>query len=541
MNPMDKPISRREALRRTVAGGIGLVAASTFPRSLAARPGSESVWAGGRVYDASSGDGPDSPGIPGVAVSNGEEVVLTGSRGEWSLPLRNHPHTVFFVIKPRNWRPPLTEVNTPRFYYVHAPEGSPGLDSGGLPKTGPLPERIDFPLIRDQESEDFTCLFLGDPQVRDRREIRYLADDLVSELRRSRAAFSLCLGDIVFDRPDLFGDISKVLGQAGMPMWYLFGNHDIDFGAADDTHAADSYKAHFGPDYYAFNYGPVHFIVLNTVVWGGGPATNDYQGEVSAAQLAFVENDLRTLSPDQPIVLVMHIPLDSGRESPRTLVTNREALLAPLRNRRLLFATSAHTHWNEHNFLGPEHGWEGSEPLHHSVNVTTCGAWWSGGPDELGVPHATMRDGAPRGYTICRFRGDGYTLRYKASRRDSGYQINIVCPESVLRSQLGETVVFANVFGGSERSEVRVRFGNQGDWLPMEMTMEPCPLYVKMREESQSLERPFRRLAQAQPCRHLWKSRLPADLPAGVYAIEVETTDLFGQTDRAVRSLVVTA
>ncbi|HNU78726.1 MAG TPA: metallophosphoesterase N-terminal domain-containing protein, partial [Prolixibacteraceae bacterium] len=39
--------------------------------------------------------------IPGVAVSNGTEVVLTGSKGEYSLPVGDD--NIIFVIKPRDY------------------------------------------------------------------------------------------------------------------------------------------------------------------------------------------------------------------------------------------------------------------------------------------------------------------------------------------------------------------------------------------------------------------------------------------------------
>lgn len=56
-----------------------------------------------------------------MAVSNGRDVVVTGRKGVYELPLREN--SAKFVIKPRNWRVPVDENQVPRFYYLHSPAG----------------------------------------------------------------------------------------------------------------------------------------------------------------------------------------------------------------------------------------------------------------------------------------------------------------------------------------------------------------------------------------------------------------------------------
>ena len=60
------------------------------------------------------------PGIGGVLVSNGREVVRTGPDGRYSLPIEDG--TAVFVIKPSDYAVPLDEeTRLPRFSYIHQP------------------------------------------------------------------------------------------------------------------------------------------------------------------------------------------------------------------------------------------------------------------------------------------------------------------------------------------------------------------------------------------------------------------------------------
>ncbi len=545
-------ITRREALKRGVMGGAGLFAGSLAAQELFIGGGTVTVndqlqftsglgKAHGVVHQVADHNDPGGVGMADVAVTNGRDVVLTDAQGHWELPLLDAPHTTFSVIKPRGYMPPVDANQVPRFYYIHCPDGSPPLEYGGLDPTGPLPEEIRFTLAPQSEPDEFECALIGDPQSRNEREVRYMSHGMIDELQETNGAFGLVLGDIAFDRLNIFGPTAEVLGQAGFPMWYLFGNHDIDFDAGNNVHAADTYMRAFGPPYYAFNHGAVHFIVLNNVLYGGG-GQPDYWGEVDARQLAFVENDLATVPTDQPIVLAAHIPLLSpDNDSPSRSTSNREALLQLFSNHDLRAVITAHRHSMQHVFHGAEQGWSGSSPLHEFIAPTACGQHWRGLPDELGIPHATMGDGAPRGFTRAFFDGGEYEYRFKATNRDARYQMNVLFPDAPDFAETRESDLYANVFMGSEHSEVRYRVLGETDWLPMDRIFEECPLYLRMRERSLDLEQPYLPQSAAQTCMHLWKAPLPGSLSSGHHQIEVETTDMFGHVDRAFQRIYYNA
>jgi len=54
------------------------------------------------------------PGIAGVKVSNGRDVVKTDRQGRYAIPLP--PESILFLSKPARYRVPLDEVNLPQFY-----------------------------------------------------------------------------------------------------------------------------------------------------------------------------------------------------------------------------------------------------------------------------------------------------------------------------------------------------------------------------------------------------------------------------------------
>ncbi|HNT35093.1 MAG TPA: metallophosphoesterase N-terminal domain-containing protein, partial [bacterium] len=315
-------------------------------------------------------------GLRGVGVSNGTVVVQTDGEGKYELPVQGE-ETCLFVIKPTNWTPPLNDSNLMRFHYFHKPKGSQGLKVAGLPPSGDLPDSVDFPLIRRIEPTRFKVLMLGDPQTTNSTEVSYYARDVLAELVGTDAAFGVTLGDIVNDRPLMFEDNVAAVATVGVPWHHVIGNHDRNYDAQDYDSYDDTYNRVVGPSHYSFNWGGVHFIVLNNVHSLG---KYDYEGKLTQAQLDFVKHDLAVVPDKQLIVLMMHIPLNETR--------NREEIFRLIEKRPYTFSISAHNHNTKHRFFEQAQGWQGTKPHHHFVSPTSCGSWWMGVPDEVGIPHA---------------------------------------------------------------------------------------------------------------------------------------------------------
>ena len=485
-------------------------------------------------------------GLSGVRVSNGQDVVKTDANGQYSLAVSDD--TILFVIKPRGFMTPVDENRLPKFYYTHKPHGSPeGLKYAGIAPTGPLPESIDFPLTEQPEADTFKVLVFGDTQPYNMQEIEWLAHDVIEEVIGIDAVFGLSLGDLVGDDLNLFHPLNEVMATVGIPWYNVHGNHDMNRFATDDRYADDTFERVYGPACYSYDWGPVHFISIDNVYFNRDAENNPrYFSEVGERQLTFVRNDLAFVPKDQLVVISMHIPLTEMRDVKK--------LMNLLGDRPHTLSLSAHTHFQRDDFVGPEHGWHGDDSHHHHNHATTSGSWWQGALDEIGIPHTTMRDGAPNGYGVFTFSGNQYSIRFKAARRPAGYQMNISAPWEVASTETGKTEVLVNVFGGTKRSTVEIRLDEVGKWRPMTYMPQQDPYYkaLKARDDTNHLARKLlvalqetmkpllkedvelpqreKRLSGITKSTHIWQAKLPANVRKGTHVIYVRTTDMFGQT-----------
>ena len=488
----------------------------------------------GIVFVDSNNDGKfgdsESP-FAGVRVSNGYDITTTNDQGRYRLPIA--PDTMLFVIKPTGYRCRLDEDNLPKFYYIHKPDGSPTLKFPGSKPTGTLPQSINFPLYRNEEPDSFKILLFSDPQPRDQTEVDYVAQDVVKDLIGSEEhAFGVTLGDIAFDNLNTFETLNQTIALIGIPWHNVLGNHDINLDATDRKHVNETFEATYGPSYYSFNYGQVHFVVLDTIGW---QAANErvpkmhYQSVLGQRQLEFVKRDLATVPNSQLVVLLMHVPIIG--------LDDKEQLFRLIEKRDYCVSISGHTHDHRNLFLDEEDGFNGPQPHHHIVNVTVSGSWWSGAKNENGVPHATMPDGAPNGYSIMTFDDSGYRLDFRAAGQPAEDQLRIDLPTTVAADQTATTDLWVNFYNGSEKSEVRIQIDGTGPWLPLTQVKEFDPYYLRLIERDKKAQRPLTRPVK---CEHLWKGKLPAIEP-GVHVIKAETVDRNGRKFTAQRSLRVTA
>ncbi|MEM0897133.1 MAG: calcineurin-like phosphoesterase family protein [Verrucomicrobiota bacterium] len=477
------------------------------------------------------------PGVAGVAVSNQREIVETDAEGRWELP--HDDDTIFFVIKPRGWMTPVNEEQLPQFYYIHKPEGSPpNFRFKGVDPTGPLPASIDFPLHKANEPDQFKAIFFADPQASSVEHLEFIKHDVLTELIGTDARFGVTLGDILGDQLDLYPKSNADVALIGIPWFNVIGNHDLNFDSPDDADSDETFHRFFGPNYYSFDYGPVHFIVLDNIDWAYSPtdghrrARRGYRGGLYEEQFDFVTNDLALVPEEKLVCLLMHIPL--------TTMHDHAKLFRLIEERPYTMSISGHTHWHAHQYLDADDGWRGKTPHHHIVNVTVSGTWWKGIKGETGIPHTMMRDGAPNGYSIITFDGVTHTLDFKAARRSADYQLNVFAPDEVAAADAGATEIHVNVFNGSEKSEVKMRMGEDSEWILLHQVPEEDPYYATVRKREMELDPENKRQLNAPvSSAHLWKGSLPAGLSIGAYVIQVEATDAYGRPHRAKRVIRV--
>ena len=457
--------------------------------------------------------------LEGVRVSNGVDIVKTDAKGRYELAVNDD--TTIFLIKPSGYRTVLSKDNLPRFYYIHKPDGSPALKYPGVKPTGNLPESIDFPLYAQNEPSKFKIILFGDPQGRNVEEVGYVGQDVVSELIGSDAAFGVTLGDIVFDDLTVFDTQNQTVGMIGIPWYNVIGNHDINFDAKNRKHANETYERVFGPSYYSFDYGHAHFVVMDNIDWHQDPSRGQnfrYRAGFGKEQLEFVKKDLEQIPEDQPVILMMHIPLRGA--------VDRQELYRIIEKRPFCISFSGHTHTHEHEYIDKSDGWQGPQPHKHLICATVSGSWWSGQKDERGIPHTTMRDGGPNGYTFVEFDGENYDVDFKAAGRSKDYQMQITLPSVMKASEVAEKMVYVNVFNGGPKSKVEMRIGKNGQWKSMEKTSEVDPGLQKIWEAEQKVNPKIQpQLSKPRRSTHLWRGKLADALETGNYLIEIRTTE----------------
>jgi hypothetical protein len=466
----------------------------------------------GTVFDDRNGNGVRDPGEPGVAsveVSNGADVAVTDANGDFRIADR--PGAAIFVIKPRNWQAPVDGAELPRF---HAPAG----------------DRVDFALHRTDEPDAMKVLVLADPQPATPEEVDYLDRGVVAKIgRRTDVALGVTLGDVVYDRQDLFGGVNAALSKVGVPWYSVPGNHDLALGTPDEAHAIAPFEAAYGPSTFAFHAGPALFIGLDDVRPLGGPR---YTGGLVEAQFQFVGNLLKSSPPSEWVVLMMHIPMFSP--DPAGTVGFRAAdrlrLFSLLKGRTHLLVLSGHTHYQRHEFYGAADGWTGEAPLHDYNVAAACGGFWGGPKDAEGIPASTMWDGTPPGYAIVGFSGDTVSLDYFPARLPADRQIALHAPAAIAPRQ-GYVSYYANVFNGHEGWSVQARIDDRA-WnrIPKVLGWDPSYAAAYLEQDSSTVPVQGKRLPDPAVCYHLWRGSFPADLPLGRHLLQVRATDPAGRT-----------
>ena len=471
--------------------------------------------------------------LPGVQVSNGEDIVKTDSDGRYRISVGED--TIIFVIKPRGYMTPLSKANLPQFYYIHKPKGSPKQNYPGVKPTGPLPEQIDFPLNKQKEPERFHIITFSDPQPRNVREIGYAKKDVFEELVGTDAKFGVTLGDIVFNPLSLFDEINAAVSIIGIPWYNVIGNHDSNYDArGQDKYSDETFESVYGPPYYSFNYGPVHFIVLDDVIWAPGNG-KQYEGGLSETQLRFIENDLKQIPKNQMICFFMHIPMVSIRAK------DKKRLLDLIEDRPMSVSFSGHWHRQKHYFIRRPDGGLAKKPHHHVVTISVSGNLWRGLPDKRGIPHALGSDGTPNGYLVVTFDGDDYSFRYKGAGFPEDFQMRIYAPQKMTLAIAKKIMIKVNVFDGNEKSKVEMRPSWSKDWVKMtQFTAQDPEHNLRLYYGNKKTEKPYRKMKYGGPTTHLWQAKLPEGARVGQHFVHVRIVDMFGQGYEAKREISIT-
>jgi len=345
----------------------------------------------------------DGKGIQGVAVTDGINITRTTANGSYEL-LSNKTTQFVFISIPSGYDIPHQKSISKFFAKIDHSQRSFTADF-----------RL-TPLANGDDKHAFVVW--ADTQIQNKQDAALLLSQSAPDLKalvdsyQGMPMHGIGCGDLVFDKFDLFPDYEQAIGMSGIPFFNVIGNHDMDLEARTDEKSTETFKQHFGPTYYSFNRGKIHYVVLDDVFFMGVPKR--YMGYITENQLQWLEQDLKNLPSGSTVIVSLHIPTNTGQRArdkatdPELggVVINRQRLYDLLKPYTVHFM-SGHTHFNE--------VWiEGNMTEHN--HGTVCGAWWTG---------PICGDGTPNGYGVYEVDGDAVSWYYKATGLHKSHQLRI--------------------------------------------------------------------------------------------------------------------
>ena len=437
--------------------------------------------------------------LKNIMVSNGDTIVKTNNKGLFKIPIKERQ--VIFPILPSGY----TYSDKKKWWY----NIQNNLDSNSNIE-------VNFRLKKIKGKKEFKFLAIGDIQVGDNQELLQATQSIMKELlNRDDYDFSIYLGDLVNDSPDLFMPLKKLVDDVKQPSWVVYGNHDRNFNT-DKINQSNLFREHFGSETYAFFRNNVLFVSLNSITPEG---KYGYKGIYQNNQIKFLAQLLNAVKPNQPIVISQHIPL-LGMKNKQELLN----ILNPFKN---VLVLSAHTHRVFQNEINMPSG-----NIIHELNAgAVCGNWWTGQKDWQGIPLSLMSCGTPRGYFEINFNRDNYKIKYKGVDLPSSKQYSVWLGDynSEPLSPLSESNEFyVNVYSGSEHTNVSVELLNK-DIITLEKhrIVDPFVNYIKRSQKEEkspdrnSKKSPYLRTKSS----HIWKGVFPKSLEKGYHKVKITIKD----------------
>jgi len=340
-------------------------------------------------------------GIERVVVTDGNNCVITGNNGCFSMPISE---------------------NTP-FIYISTPSGYLSPDSLNVPHfyqkvNLKVSKTYDFELKKNPKNDHSHLLLVhSDPQFYKEDNFNHyskVVEDCCSTIKENKQLdiVGIDCGDLAGDKPDLYSKYIEYLNRTNIPFYRVLGNHDMNYGGRSDETSTKKYNETFGPAYYSFNKGKVHYIILDNVFYFGRDYF--YMGYVDERIFQWLTQDLSYIPKGSTVFLAMHIPV-SLNEKPQPFSYTAENMGQQTVNASSLFKIlepynahilTGHMHYNR-NIVH-------SGSLYEHNTAATCGTWWQGD---------YCLDGTPIGYGVYKIDGEKVSWYFKSVGYPGSYQM----------------------------------------------------------------------------------------------------------------------
>ncbi|MDR2982791.1 MAG: hypothetical protein LBV12_11160, partial [Puniceicoccales bacterium] len=199
---------------------------------------------------------PDNSPMAGVLVTDGNHVVKTDNTGRFTLPAEDGTRFIS-ITTPAGFRP------TKQFFQRYS--GKDTAYDFALEKS-PHPQ-TEFRFIQIADSE----LFMPASQNADRNG--GWLDNLKDYVQENPTAFVMHTGDICYDAGLRFHAAEITTETIGTTMLYGIGNHDLVRG----NYGEELFEELFGPVWYSFDAGNVHFVMTPMLSGDHRPSYNSAQ------------------------------------------------------------------------------------------------------------------------------------------------------------------------------------------------------------------------------------------------------------------------
>lgn len=388
--------------------------------------------------------------LSGVTVSDGYRFTQTRSDGSFTLNTHKDARYVFVI--------------TPSGYVADFSSGAPQFYR---PIKGT--KRFDFTLEKFGDGNDYTLFSVSDPQMQNDKHLkRFLGrplGDLQGMARRysaQRPTVGIALGDIAWNRLEMFDAYKKAIATTGIPFYAVIGNHD-HIQNKDGIAAGASYEAAFGPYNYAFWLGKDLVIGVENIIFKAsgngdpGKSSNKYEEGYPQETLDFVKGLLQYVPKGTHLYMAQHSPIRYVTLSEKQDIVNADEMLAILDGYKVDIL-SGHSHMM--NTL----------PVNDNVTdhnaAALGGAWWE---------TDWCKDGTPRGYQVISSIGGKVDWLWHSLDYPESFQVQFIGMD---KAPLHPNAVLANVWMADP--SWKVEWYQDGTYMgEAEHVMEMSPDYTE--------------------------------------------------------------
>jgi hypothetical protein len=487
-------------------------------------------------------------------VSDGVEVTVTDANGNYWLPSKKFNGWVYVSV-PSGYEVP-NDHSIPQFYaFTNA--------------AADVVEEHNFTLT-PVEQDKYKLLVVADMHIANRRnDLEQFSSSFIPAVKKlvkdagDTPVYTINLGDMSFDmywysNNYAIEDYKKSIQVLGYPtvMYHVPGNHDNDGAVtaptADETDflSVQRYVKALGPNYYSFNIGGTHFVMLDNIIYKNEPGgkvltgikgSRNYDRRIPTQQLEWLKKDLANVKDkSMPVIVGMHAPAYHYKGVTDSIISwfskpeYSEELSDCFNEFSNVHYVSGHTHYNNTTYVRPN-------IIEHNLGAV-CGVWWYPGTiyNENICPNA-----APVGYEVFNIEGKNMDWLYVGTvagdkqfraydmntvreyyRTNEGMQKFIEHYPTCDLSNIDDNLIYINVFDWAPDWKVSVKENGKELVVKHKMLVEPylaltyeAPRSLALNTFSADYKRKGKR-------NHMFVAKAStANAP-----IEITVTDRFGRT-----------